>query len=208
MADRKGTLALVIVAAPLVLMLAGGIYLLVNHFVVAAGKGKVHVLAPPGGPLKVQIDKEPTVDVAAGDARAFAVAQGVHEVALTDAEGETTHHHVEVKDGFFDDLLPTTKQCFAVVDVSHYVYRSKHPLENEVADLELQTRLTHHKPAHLVEGTYLRLEDAPETIDPTKPLRLVIELPCKLLTDGDDDDVTGAVAKRLPSWRDVEDAAR
>jgi hypothetical protein len=206
MADRGSKWVLFGVFLVPGLLLAGGIYVAVRHFVTSAsGHGKVQVLAPMSGPLDVSVDGNPAVKVAAGDAHAFDVVQGPHDVVLTDARGEATRHHVDVKDGFFDDMLPTSQQCFAVLDVTHWVYKSESTLPGEVVEMPILGRLTRHAPIHLVEDTYLRIEDAPEKISANHTIRLVMELPCSTVM-GSDDEVAEAARRRLLSWRDIVDA--
>jgi hypothetical protein len=167
--------------------------------------GKVHVLAPMSGSLDVSIDGNAAVKVSPGDAHVFDVAQGPHDIVLTDGRGEATRHHVDVGNGFFDDMLPTSKQCFAVLDGTHWVYKSEHTLPGEAVDMPVLGRLTHHAPIHLVEDTYLRIEDAPEKIGGNHTIQLVMELPCGTVA-GSDDEVVEAARRRLLSWRDIVDA--
>jgi hypothetical protein len=204
--DKGSWIALAVLALPVVFMVGGGAYLGIRHLVTSAtGKGTIHVVAPASGPLKVQVDGQSVAEAEPGEAAMVEVAQGAHDIALTEADGEVTRHHVDVADGFFRTLLPTKKQCFAVVDVSHYAYKSDHVLPGEAIDLPVEAQLTHHTPIRLREGTYVDLARAPETIGGDRRVRLAMDLPCSIVA-GSEADVFREVRRRLTSWRDLPDA--
>lgn len=150
------------------------------------GNGTATIVAPAKSTLKVELDGKVAAELKPGQYRQLKLDQGKHDVTLTDASGQKTEHHIQVKNGAYDAVLPTVNQCFAVFDVTNLVYEKVKLTQKLASPVELKSRHMDRKEFDLPAGAYLSMGDIPSQIKTNQRVQVLRELPCQSADKTDD----------------------
>ena len=152
------------------------------------GEGEIHVVAGENS-ATVLMDGQPLGEVSALTTARFHVAQGGHELTITDDEtGEAQTLSVSVG-GWTEVIVTTPGQCMADLDVTDGIYNSS----------EAEWRLKGwHGPGEIASmpsngGT--SFQDLPEEIDQYARARLLVAVPCSM--EGESEAINELAALRM-----------
>jgi uncharacterized RDD family membrane protein YckC len=197
-AEHKRILLYLVLAVVGGLALIGSVSAGVEHFLFA---GRLHLVAPRGAELRVQLDAEPAIVLPPGTHLAVKVDRGAHVVSLR-LRGEETSQSFQTSGGFwhaFTSVEPD--QCFVMLDVSDSHYG---------AALADGTRLLpgleqRYQPQLVVlswlDDVFFDPAELPESSQ--NPVKLVTQLGCEALSLPDEDLLRGTLGHEGRSWREI-----
>lgn len=147
------------------------------------GKGEIHVQAPMDSGVTVFVDGDETAQLKPGQHQKLALEQGERAVKLvTDRGGEITHD-LKIESGFFEALLPASKQCFAELDVYDTYYTSEQPPPMPDVD----ATYSDGSPIDVSSTMHFAEAALPSTVQEGSTVQLLLEIPCELAGEGEEE---------------------
>jgi hypothetical protein len=156
------------------------------------GNGAITVIAPASASVSVVAGDVELGAVPAGKYGRFNLAQGKHAVTLTATRDRIATHTIEIESGAYDQVLPVGEQCFAHLDVTQHWYDDAKPLS---AVLLIAT-FSGGAPFDVPTGVHLATADLPAELGDGQRAELLLEVPCVVLSWGEDAVIEHALTKR------------